>query len=116
MTVKEFYDETGGGYGEMSAKFPSDEMIKKFLVIFKRDRSYDTLVEKLDGGDVEGSFQAAHTLKGVVLNLNLTGLKDPVCNIVEALRAGNLSAARKLFPPVCDAYEIAVNALNKLLP
>lgn len=116
MTVKEFYDACGGGYGEMFSKFASDDMIKKFLVIFKRDKSYDTLVEKLDGGDVEGSFQSAHTLKGVVLNLNLEGLKDPVCNIVEALRAGNLSAARKLFPAVRDAYAVTVDALNRLLP
>lgn len=116
MTVKEFYDETGGGYGEMFAKFASDDKIKKFLTIFKRDRSYDTLVEKLDGGDTEGSFQAAHTLKGVVLNLNLLGLKDPVCNIVEALRAGNMSAARSLFPEVKKAYGITVDALSRLLP
>lgn len=116
MTVKEFYDETGGGYGEMFGKFGSDVMITKFLTIFKRDKSFDSLVEKLDVGDVEGSFQAAHTLKGVVLNLNLQGLKDPVCNIVEALRAGNLDDARALFPEVKEAYGIAVEALNRLLP
>ena len=116
MTVKGFYDVTGGGYGEMFAKFGSDVMITKFLTIFKRDKSYETLVEKLDGGDVEGSFHAAHTLKGVVLNLNLLGLKDPVCNVVEALRAGNLSAARSLFPAVKEAYGAAYDALNTLLP
>lgn len=115
MTVKEFYDACGGGYGEMFAKFASDDMIKKFLMIFKRDKSYDTLVEKLDGGDTEGAFQAAHTLKGVVLNLNLLGLKDPVCNVVEALRAGDLSAARSLFPAVITAYATAVEALGSLL-
>ncbi|MCM1438444.1 MAG: Hpt domain-containing protein [Roseburia sp.] len=114
MTVKEFYDATGGGYDELKAKFGSDELIKKFLSIFKRDKSYDALVEKLDGGDTEGAFTAAHTLKGVVLNLNLLGLKDPVCNIVEALRAGNLSAARSLFPAVTTAYGVAVDALNQL--
>lgn len=116
MTVKEFYDETGGGYEEMFSKFGSDVMITKFLTIFKRDKSYETLAEKLEGGDTEGSFQAAHTLKGVVLNLNLLGLKDPVCNIVEALRAGNLNAARSLFPAVKQAYEVTCGALNVFLP
>lgn len=116
MTVKEFYDLSGGGYGEMFSKFSSDVLITKFLTIFKRDKSFDLLVEKLDGGDTEGAFQAAHTLKGVVLNLNLLGLKEPVINIVEALRAGNLSAARALFPPVKQAYEKTVDALNALLP
>ncbi len=116
MTVKEFYDVTGGGYGEMFSKFGSDVMITKFLTIFKRDKSYEQLVEKLDGGDTEGAFHAAHTLKGVVLNLNLLGLKDPVCNVVEALRAGNLSAARSLFPAVKEAYGVTYDALNRLLP
>lgn len=116
MTVKEFYEEAGGGYGEMFSKFASDAMIMKFLQIFKRDKSYETLVEKLDGGDVEGSFQAAHTLKGVVLNLNLTGLKDPVCKLVEALRAGNLAEARGLFPAVREAYAVTSDALEKLIP
>ena len=116
MTVKEFYDVTGGGYEEMFSKFGTDVMITKFLNIFKRDKSYDSLVEKLDGGDTEEAFHAAHTLKGVVLNLNLLGLKDPVCNVVEALRAGNLSAARSLFPVLKEAYGVACDALNKLLP
>lgn len=116
MTVKEFYTASGGGYEEMAAKFGSDDMIKKFLIIFKRDKSYDLLVEKLDGGETAEAFTAAHTLKGVVLNLNLLGLKEPVCNIVEALRAGNLSAALSLFPAVSDAYAVTVDALNQLLP
>lgn len=116
MTVKEFYDETGGGYEEMFKKFGSDVMITKFLSIFKRDKSYDTLVEKLADDDTEGSFHAAHTLKGVVLNLNMLGLKDPVCNIVEALRAGDMDTARSMFPAVQEAYSTAVDALNRLLP
>ncbi len=116
MTVKEFYDATGGGYDEMFSKFHSDVMITKFLNIFKRDRNYDALAEKLEGGDTEGAFAAAHTLKGVVLNLNLLGLKDPVCNVVEALRAGNLNAARSLFPAVKEAYKVTCNALSVLLP
>lgn len=115
MTVKQFYDACGGGYEEMISKFGDDAKIRMFLTIFKRDKSFDALVEKLDGGDTDGAFSAAHTLKGVVLNLNLLGLKDPVCNIVEALRAGNLSAARSLFPAVESAYSVTVNALNELL-
>ncbi len=116
MTVKEFYDATGGGYGEMFAKFPSDAIITKFLNIFKRDKSFEGLTAKLEEGDAEGAFHEAHTLKGVILNLNLQGLKDPVCNIVEELRAGNLASAKEMYPQVKEAYEITVKALNELLP
>lgn len=116
MTVKEFYDVTGGGYEEMLAKFSSDTTITAFLKIFKRDKSYEALKEQLANEDTQGAFQAAHTLKGVVLNLNLLGLKDPVCNIVEALRAGNLAEAKTLAPAVDEAYNKTLEALTQLLP
>ena len=48
MTVKEFYEACGGGYETMVSKFASDAMITKFLEIFKRDRSFETLCAKLD--------------------------------------------------------------------
>lgn len=115
MTVKEFYDAAGGGYETMIAKFASDVTITAFLKIFQRDKSYESLCEKLDGGDAEGAFVAAHTLKGVVLNLNIEGLMAPVCNITEALRAGNISEARTLLPEVKAAYERTVEALSQLL-
>ncbi len=116
MTVKEFYDAIGGGYEVMVKKFSSDATITAFLKIFKRDKSFATLVEKLDVGDVEAAFIAAHTLKGVVLNLNMEGLMQPVFNVTEALRAGKLDEGRELFPALKEVYEKAVEALNELLP
>lgn len=116
MTVKEFYDLAGGGYETMFSKFSSDATITAFLKIFKRDTSYQTLCDKMEADDVEGSFQAAHTLKGVVLNLCIDGLKEPVCAITEALRAGNMAEAKTLFPAVKENYEKAWNALIQLLP
>ena len=116
MTVKEFYDEAGGGYEEMLAKFSSDTTITAFLKIFKRDKSFETLTQKLDEGDAEGAFHAAHTLKGVVLNLNLDGPKEPVFGVTEALRANDLEQGRALFPALKNAYETAAAALARLLP
>lgn len=116
MTVKEFYDAAGGGYEEIYAKFKADATISSFLNLLKRDTSYATLTEKLEAGDAEAAFVAAHTLKGVVLNLNLAGLNAPVCSITEALRAGDIAAARKVFPDLKAAYERVTNALAQLLP
>ena len=116
MTVKEFYDAAGGGYEEMLAKFSSDATITAFLKIFKRDTNYAKLLEMLDADDTEGAFQAAHTFKGVVLNLNIVGLIDPVCNVVEALRAGNIDEAKALAPALKQSYDKAWNALIQLLP
>lgn len=115
MTVKEFYDVAGGGYEEMFAKFSSDATITAFLKIFNRDKSYDTLTQKLAEGDVSGAFQAAHTLKGVVLNLNIVGLIKPVVDVTEALRANDLDGAKKLYEDLKGNYEHVVTALKQLL-
>lgn len=115
MTIKEFYDLTGGGYEEMFEKFHADVMITRFLTIFARDTSYNTLLEKMDAGDADGAFAAAHTLKGVVLNLCLNGLITPVCAITEALRARDMQGATALLPKVKEEYERTTAALKKLL-
>lgn len=116
MTVKEFYDEAGGGYEEMLAKFSSDATITMFLKILKKDKSYETLSAKLEEGDTEGAFAAAHTLKGVALNLNLTGVITPVVNVTEALRAGDLESGKALFVSLKEAYTRVRNALSRFLP
>lgn len=116
MTVKDFYDLTGGGYDVMISKFKSDATITSFLKIFKRDKSYAELTEKLEADDMRGAFAAAHTLKGVTLNLNLEGMINPVVAVVEALRAGNLSGAKGKFPALKAAYEKVNVTLSELLP
>lgn len=115
MTVKEFYDEVGGGYEEMAAKFASDATITAFLKIFVRDTSFENLSRSLEEGNVEEAFQAAHMLKGVILNLNLAGLIGPVGEVTEALRAKKLELGKELFPKLKEAYDATREALDKLM-
>ena len=46
--------------------------------------------EKLEGavkeGDLGAAFDAAHALKGVLANLALSPIHEPICEIVELLR------------------------------
>lgn len=51
------------------------------------DNSFDKLVEAIDSNDLEGAFEAAHSLKGVTGNLALTPIYDPVVEITELLRS-----------------------------
>ena len=50
------------------------------------DNSFDKLVEAIDSNDLEGAFEAAHSLKGVTGNLALTPIFNPLCELVELLR------------------------------
>ena len=54
----------------------------------RNEEKFDALAAAIDAGDLEAAFKAAHALKGVLGNLSLTPLYDPVCEIVEPLRRG----------------------------
>lgn len=51
------------------------------------DAGFQKLEESLAGGDLDAAFEAAHALKGVLGNLSLTPLLDPVVEITECLRS-----------------------------
>ena len=50
------------------------------------DKNFDALFESISVKDFDKAFEAAHTLKGVLGNLSLTPIYDPVCEITELLR------------------------------
>lgn len=58
-----------------------------------RDTSYSNLCAALNEGDYESAFRAAHTLKGVALNLGLGRLAKSSSELTEALRAGRENEA-----------------------
>ena len=49
--------------------------------------NFDLLKESLDQNNLDAAFEYAHGLKGVVTNLSLTPLEEPICEITELLRA-----------------------------
>lgn len=114
MTVKEFYDFIGGGYEEMFGKFRSDERIVRFLGMFQRDQSFAQLKEALNNDDCQQAFVAAHTLKGVSMNLCLHDVITQAVSITEALRAENILLAKQLFPDVEAVYNKTIEALASL--
>ena len=52
-----------------------------------KDSRFDTLGEKIAGGDLQAAFEEAHALKGVLGNLSLTPLYESVAEITELLRS-----------------------------
>ena len=64
--------------------------------------------------DCGRAFRAAHTLKGVCLNLGFTGLYLPVNEITDILRAGEYEQAQAMMPLVEEAYTTAYDGLKEL--
>ena len=53
------------------------------------DNGFERLREAVSSGDLNEGFERAHALKGVLSNVALTTLADPIAEITEELRARN---------------------------
>ena len=53
------------------------------------DDGFEKLMDAVQKGDLNEGFERAHALKGVLSNVSLTTLAEPVSEITEELRARN---------------------------
>ncbi len=114
MTLQECYEKMGANYDEVKRHLRKDELIQKILLLFLKDPSFDSLKSAMESGDRETAFRAAHTLKGVSLNLGLSSLQESSSALSEALRndppAENSQA---LYEALIPDYERVVSAIRQ---
>lgn len=115
MTVQEFYTEVGGSYDEIMTRLRTDERVIKFVGMFAKDDSYNTLVRTMEEGNIDEAFRAAHTMKGVSQNMAFTKLFESSHAITEALRAKNMEEANKLLEQVTQDYQRIKDGIAKLI-
>lgn len=117
MTVKECYEAVGGNYEDVMSRLRTDERVMRFLGKVADDGSFALLKDSLASRNMEESFRAAHTLKGVCLNLSLTRLYDSASQLTEALRGRTEYGAdlEPLFERVKEDYELTVSNIRRLL-
>jgi len=114
MTVKECYDAMGGDYREVISRLRNDNIIKKFVLKFPAQSGFDKLEEAMEKEDYEAAFNAAHTLKGVCMNLNFTKLGESSAQLTELLRGGQLDQVPGLYGRVQEDYRQTVEAIAAL--
>ena len=64
----------------------NEDFYLRMVTMSLTDGSFDRLKGALDSGNLDEAFEAAHALKGVLTNLALTPLSDPVIELTEHLR------------------------------
>ena len=112
MTVRECYEQMGADFDNVLDRLVNEQMVQRFALKFLNDTSYQTLEETLKEKNVEQAFRAAHTLKGVCLNLGFDNLFTVSSELTERLRAGELDGTEELFEKVKEQYEITVKAIR----
>ena len=119
MDVKDCYREFEGNYEDALSRLMNDTLIEKFLKKFLNDDSYNSLSVSIENRDYHEAFKAAHTLKGVSLNLSLSRLSASASEITEYLRDCDNkiideTVLFRLFDSVSKDYRMTVEVIEKL--
>ena len=114
MTTKEFNLKVGGDWQDELKRFGSEELVKRFIYKFVNDKSMAELRSALSCADAERSFRAAHTLKGICLNLGFDNLFTVSSELTEKLRPRTLEGSEELLQKVQEQYDITVQALKNI--
>lgn len=86
MDLKEFYESMGVDYGRVLNRLRRETLIEKYLHLLLKDENFEMLKKAIEEGDYETAFRAAHSIKGVSLNLDLKPLADVASALVECFR------------------------------
>jgi len=116
MTLQECYETLGGNYADVFGRFRKEGLIRKFVLKFLNDPSYDALCKGIENKNQEEAFRAAHTLKGVCQNLAFIQLYESSRDLTEQLRPGRdmEQVDSQLFVRVQEDYHRTVDAIRLL--
>ena len=114
MTVKECYESMESDYEGVLGRMGSEGLVRRFALKFLDDPSYLNLEKAIQEQNAEEAFRAAHTLKGVCLNLGFTGLYKVSAELTEVLRGRETAGSDALYQQVKEQYTILIEAIREL--
>ena len=113
LSVEQCYAQLQGDYADIIRRMRTDERVEKFLAMLVRDNSFDQLKTALQQEDYETAFRAAHTLKGVLLNLSLTAQAEVISEVLRKQQADEKIGP--LFEQASAAYAELMAGIRELL-
>lgn len=115
MTVRECYDELGADFEGVVSRLVTEERVKKFVTKLPKDDSFERLSTAMAEKNAEQAFMGAHTMKGIAMNLGLTGLAETASALTEELRQGSITPeAGGLFTELEKRYRDTVRLIGML--
>ena len=83
-TLKNFGANTDEG---LARCFGMEDFYLKLVMTVPDEGNFDRLAEAIRANDLDTAFECAHALKGVLGNLSLTPIYDPVSEMTDQLRS-----------------------------
>ncbi|MCM1026063.1 MAG: Hpt domain-containing protein [Roseburia sp.] len=114
MTVKECYEALGADYEGTLKRLCSEKLVQRFALKFLADGSFAALQKAMEEENYEEAFRAAHTLKGVGMNLGFTKLFTVSDELTEQLRGAKKPSDDTLLGKIGEEYEKTVALLKEL--
>lgn len=114
MKIRECYEQMGADYDNVLSRLGSDAIVERFAMKFLQEKTFDNLKEAIEKKDAEEAFRAAHTLKGICLNLGFDNLFTVSSELTEKLRPRTLEGSKELLQKVQEQYDITVQALKNV--
>lgn len=114
MTLEECYEAMGGNYEEVLGRLRSERLVRKFVLKFPNDKSYELFCTMMAEKNYDEAFRAVHTIKGVCQNLGFARLLQSSSRMSDALRHGWTPEADELTPQLKEDYRITTDAIRKL--
>ncbi len=113
MTLKELYTELDADYEGVLGRLCNETLVDRFVNKFVQDPSSKLLIDSVEAENWEEAFRAAHTLKGVSLNLGFTQLNVVSDKLTEALRGGKALEDMALYEAVKQEYDKTIAAITQ---
>lgn len=114
MDIKEFYQEIQGDFDEACKRMLKEEMVTRFVKKFPSDPCIKELCAAVEEGNIDASFRAVHTMKGVTGNLAFTKLYNAVWKLTEQLRPRLEPADPDLLDNLLREYDKTIAAIEKI--
>ncbi|MBR1700476.1 MAG: Hpt domain-containing protein [Lachnospiraceae bacterium] len=114
MTIEELYKASGDDYNELLGRLFNAKLIEKLVKKYRDDQNYKQLCDGVAQKDREKVFTAAHTIKGLALNLGFGRLAQTATELTEATRNSYPDNVPELFAAVQKEQDNILALIDKL--
>lgn len=104
MNIQQCYALFDGAYDEVLSRMGgSERLVSRFALKYLSDPTYRQLSDAMEAHNDSEAFRAAHTLKGICLNLGFSRLATSSSELTEALRPGHAQASPQELAALMDS-------------
>jgi len=112
MTIQECYALMGADFDGVMSRLAKASTVARFTLMFPQDDTYNALRTAYANGDIHAAFMAAHSLKGMAVNLGFSDLYHAASAVTEEFRDGQVSDRIESEMQLCqDEYEKVCRAI-----